>query len=403
MKKFTLLFMAAMLMGFFANAQVIFSDDFEGFTDGDYVADNSTEWTTWSDAPGTAEDAVISTTYANSGSNSMFISGTNDMGLPLGDLTTGKYYSAFQIYVETGSSGYYNIQHEWLDIWAFECYFNEGTGHLEAGGESIEFSYDNDAWVAVEHYIDLDNDLISLYIGGEYVYQWPFSHTATGTGTTNALAAYNFYNGGETGTAEYYVDDVIFEEFDAVFQEVTFNVDMTVPLADGAFDPAADTLIVAGSMNGWAGPGTDNTMFMADEDEDSIYTVTRMLLPGDYEYKYFINSGWGGGEWEGGDNRAFTLAEETLVLDDIWGDPTNFIAPVETIQFSVYPNPTSGIVNITADQNAEVTVSNTVGQIIMHKVLGNSGTINLTNETTGVYFVTVRTNQGTATQRVIVE
>ncbi len=213
-KLFTLAMM--MVFAFALNAQVIFEDNFESYGVGDYVAENSDVWTTWSNAPGGAEDAVVSDAFAHSPTKSMHISGTNDMVLPMGNKTSGKYNVNFYIYVENdgNSEGYYNLQHYEAPgtEWAVEVYFNlDATGHVKANGEDISFDYTQGAWVFVENVIDIDADEAMLYIDGTLVYTWPFATQASGGAGAAQLGGMNVYAGAETGTPSFYMDDVVYE------------------------------------------------------------------------------------------------------------------------------------------------------------------------------------------------
>ncbi|ALO16752.1 hypothetical protein L21SP5_03137 [Salinivirga cyanobacteriivorans] len=127
--------------------------------------------------------------------------------------------------------------------------------------------------------------------------------------------------------------------------EITFNVDMSTPITTGEFDPSNDTLIIGGSMNEWAEPGTDEAMFMGDIDEDGFYTLTVPMPDGEYDYKYFIGAGWNHGEWDGGDNRPLTVAGEAQNIDDIWANEylvaflvTESSAPVQDATISIDGN-----------------------------------------------------------------
>ncbi|MCI0559434.1 MAG: hypothetical protein MN733_13140, partial [Nitrososphaera sp.] len=51
---------------------------------------------------------------------------------------------------------------------------------------------------------------------------------------------------------------------------VTFQVDMTVQIAKGAFNPATQKIWVRGSLNDWG----QTEMSDAPDDGDSVYTVT---------------------------------------------------------------------------------------------------------------------------------
>ncbi len=186
-----------------------------------------------------------------------------------------------------------------------------------------------------------------------------------------------------------------------VLYTVTFHVDMTDPIDQGDFVPGTDTVIVGGDMNGWAEPGTDPSMFMEDADEDGIYTVSMDVEDGAHEYKYFKGAGWDGGEWEGGDNRMFTVAGETLILDDVWGLVS--ISDAVRATFSVYPNPTSGVLHIDAQGSGTVTVLNVIGHVVMTTEINGQGTIDLSNNASGMYFIRLNSGNQVGTQRIIVE
>lgn len=80
-----------------------------------------------------------------------------------------------------------------------------------------------------------------------------------------------------------------------------------------------------------------------------------------------------------------------------WGQ-TNLTDVVENENVSslfVYPNPSSGLVSIAGSNLRRIEVYNTLGQrIITQQVNGNLATINLNNQPTGVYFVTVTDTEG---------
>ena len=72
---------------------------------------------------------------------------------------------------------------------------------------------------------------------------------------------------------------------------------------------------------------------------------------------------------------------------------------------SVYPNPSEGIVNITNLNNSEnsIVVYDVLGQVVLTKVSNTTTTIDLSNQSTGVYLVEVSNNNGTITERVIIK
>ncbi|MCF8387116.1 MAG: T9SS type A sorting domain-containing protein [Bacteroidales bacterium] len=221
MKKVLLLSATFFMFLFTANAQVIYEDDFDSYTVGGYLAEQSAEWTTWSGAPGGDEDGIISDDQAMSGSNSVLVEDITDLVLPLGNKTSGRYEVSFYYYVPSGFGGYYNIQHyEQPGIeWAMECYFDDdGTGYIHAGGENAAtFAYTMDAWVEVVNIIDLNNDNAELYIEGNFIHSWQFSLTSDGEPGELQLGGMNHYAGATSGmTAKYYFDDYNYEQLPVV-------------------------------------------------------------------------------------------------------------------------------------------------------------------------------------------
>ena len=196
---------------------VVFSDNFDTYTAGAYLAQSNSAWTTWDNAPGTSQDGVISSAQAASAPNSLYITGSNDQVYPFGNYTSGHYTLTFNYYVpSTGNGAYFNIQHVLLTQWALECYFNStGGGYLTVGGSNYNFTSPADAWFPIEFDVDMDNNTASLTVNNVSVYSWPFNYQANNTNGTNQLAGINFYAGAPSGTGTYYVDDFVVTEVSA--------------------------------------------------------------------------------------------------------------------------------------------------------------------------------------------
>jgi len=93
---------------------VLVEDSFENYAPDDRIADvSAVGWDTWSGSTGTAEDGLVTSEEAYSGTNAMLISGTNDVILRLANepLTEGRYVVSWKMNVKTGSAGYYNLLH----------------------------------------------------------------------------------------------------------------------------------------------------------------------------------------------------------------------------------------------------------------------------------------------------
>ena len=127
-----------------AKAAYGFSDDFESYNAGDYIAQSDTvNWATWPGGTlGGLYDAPVSNAQAASGSNSLHLdnaaSNVPDPVLPFGGQTwtSGSFEFSTNIYVET--TAYFNLQGSATigTVWAMEMTF---TG---AGGLTDPFTYD---------------------------------------------------------------------------------------------------------------------------------------------------------------------------------------------------------------------------------------------------------------------
>jgi len=152
------------------------------------------------------------------------------------------------------------------------------------------------------------------------------------TGSTNTVITanlsgllpstiYHFRARGVTTTGlTVYGDDMTFTTGDASL--VTFILDMST--ADG-FVPGTDVVYIAGNFPGavWNEPGTNPALMLTQVGSTLNYTLSMALPAGTYEYKYFRNAGWGGGEWAGGPNRT-AVVSGNATINDTWGGAINW-------------------------------------------------------------------------------
>ena len=99
--------------------------------------------------------------------------------------------------------------------------------------------------------------------------------------------------------------------------DLTFQVRMAQQVALGNFDPAADSVDIAGTFNGWGGTLTP----LADADGDTVYAITLggFTAGETIEYKYRINGLWvGTEEFPGvGSNRIYQVPAADVLID-VW-------------------------------------------------------------------------------------
>ncbi len=76
-----------------------------------------------------------------------------------------------------------------------------------------------------------------------------------------------------------------------------------------------------------------------------------------------------------------------------------------TNAFSIYPNPTNGIVNISSNGNelSELTVKDITGKIVLVKNFQSIISINLDNYGKGVYIVDIKNNLGITSKKISVQ
>jgi hypothetical protein len=197
------------------------SEDFESYNAGEQLVEQAVGqgldyWTTWSNDPGGTEDPEVSSEFAQSGSNSVVIQGTNDAVLLLGDQTAGVFNISFSFLVPTGNIGYFNVLQAFAGTnseWGMQCFLdNFGTASVDAGGEgAATFFYNYDTWTEVEFLIDLDTDFAEMFVEGTSVVTWQWSGGSFGTGTLNQLGAINLFAWADNGTPKAFFDDIHFE------------------------------------------------------------------------------------------------------------------------------------------------------------------------------------------------
>jgi hypothetical protein len=69
--------------------------------------------------------------------------------------------------------------------------------------------------------------------------------------------------------------------------------------------------------------------------------------------------------------------------------------------FTVYPNPSNGLINIEGVTDADITVYSITGEKLLSVDMMNSSTLDLSELPTGNYFVNIKQNDFTSTVKVI--
>jgi sugar/nucleoside kinase (ribokinase family) len=76
--------------------------------------------------------------------------------------------------------------------------------------------------------------------------------------------------------------------------------------------------------------------------------------------------------------------------------------PVVSSELNVYPNPTEGLVFINSAPDGEVTIVNSVGEIIRTETIsGNQTRLDITDQPEGLYLVSLQMETGAITRKII--
>ncbi len=197
-------------------------EDFDALTAGGYVGGQlGGLWTTWSGAPGTPEDALVSDMYSLSPSNSMLIEGGTDAFqlFAAEDITAGKWVYSNNIYIPTGKVGYWNLQKTTTagDEWGFQImYEDDMTMVIDANGFGAAIvPYVNDVWYHNVFIVDIDNDWAEFYVDDALIIEYQWSLGTQGVPGLFSIGGTNYFaNPGTGGTpAGCHFDDICFEEW----------------------------------------------------------------------------------------------------------------------------------------------------------------------------------------------
>jgi len=215
MKKNYALLSAMLLFALSIQAQVSFTDDFEGFNVGQTIAVNSPVWATWSGNVA-GEDAPVSIDQAHSGTKSAKFfttatgGGPSDVILPFGGAhDLGDFSLTMWMYVVTGRGAYFNFQSETAPgvKWSADFFFDKaGTLDVAVDGASIPVIIDGvypvGAWFELKVLADLSGNKWQILVNGNVV--GSFFNPA------NKIASMDLFAYGPSGSlGHYYVDDVV--------------------------------------------------------------------------------------------------------------------------------------------------------------------------------------------------
>ncbi len=370
----------------------VFEDNFDSYnTGGQLACQNSSEWTTWSNAPCTNEDAYINSAVTYSGSNAVIVQGVNDVVKLIANYTEGLYKISFQMYIPSGFLGYFNTLQLFAgtnSMWGMQVFFNEnGQGSVDGGGEgAATFSFPNDTWMYNEVIVDMNNDWAEFKIDGASIHGWQWSIGAFGQNSLNQLGGVNLYawdNDG-AGTPKYYVDDFMIEEFGnpQLLPPLNFTLNVAFNNLQLTWDPPNGK-----ELTGY------NIYYSFNGGGFNLLTYTT-------QNSYIVES-------PGGGLHSFYL---TAVYDEGESEPTNIqevlltaTGEFENEPVSIFPNPVNQNIYLQADEPIlSVKVFSYTGQELMFETFSDKSIIlDIAELNQGIYFLMIETEAKSFFRQII--
>ena len=208
MKKIYLLI--AGFAAFNLNAQ-LFSDNFDAYSVGQFLGPQSLTWSTWSGTEGGAEDVQITNNNASSLPNSIYLASTaanggpQDVVLKFGQLyNSGVFTLQNKFFINTGKSGYYNIQGALTigNLWALNVNMDAGQLIIDDGitPNLLVTSYPEATWFELKIEANLTLHVWKAYINGTLAGTW--------VNGVNTVASADFF---PVQNTQMYIDDVMFD------------------------------------------------------------------------------------------------------------------------------------------------------------------------------------------------
>lgn len=182
-------------------------DHFDTYTSGSQIHGQG-GWQGWDNDP--AASALVSSTQAHTGTNSVDISGGTDLVYRFSG-HTGTWVLSARQYIPSSFSGtsYFIMLNTYNDggpyNWSVQVPFDSSSGTVANDGASggvLPIIFDE--WVPIEVVIDLANDTQSFYYGGDLLYTGTWTQEVSGGGVPQ-IAALDLY---ANSASSIFYDDV---------------------------------------------------------------------------------------------------------------------------------------------------------------------------------------------------
>lgn len=156
----------------------IFLDNFDSYTAGMKLCPQSGgQWTTWSNAPGGAEDVNVTNADASSPSNSLYFSSTASTGGPVdlirhfGILSSGQFEMEFNMKVNSGKAAYFNLQKTAVmgNTYSLDTYFKDNGTLVFNQVAGFSAAYPQGSWFNFRLEINFNINKWEVFINDQSV------------------------------------------------------------------------------------------------------------------------------------------------------------------------------------------------------------------------------------------
>lgn len=215
MKKLSLLLV---MLLFSVTSFTQYFQNFDNLSYGDYIGLSDTNWTTWSNNPGSVEDARVDTVQSFSPNNSIYFMSTSANGGPQdavlefgNEYNTGLFEFEIALFITPGKGAYMNLQAETTigNTWALDFNFiQDSTMYLNDQNYLYVMSqYPVGQWFRLQFNIDLNANIWKVYLDSVLI--------GTFQNAANQIASLDIFplcqsSFGGNGQSEFWVDDIGF-------------------------------------------------------------------------------------------------------------------------------------------------------------------------------------------------
>lgn len=202
--------------------------------------------------------------------------GANTFIRTIDGLSTNAYNLTFKLYVPQARAAKYTIYHQEdcdeTEV-AYEVQFNvDGSGQVSVGGQTQSFVFPQGQWLDIRQLIDLDRDIVELYIAEVKILDWPFEWTLIDEYGQPNLAAIVFNSEIDAlGLVHYFIDDYRLS--------LTNNSDVGV-----------EEKLITNYTNIYPNPASDYIKMTSSVDEECTVVLTNSLGQKLEEYSWCSNS-----------------------------------------------------------------------------------------------------------------